>query len=307
MKALLLSPSRANINPQMLTGLRQRIGTCESLVLTAEQFQNLERFFDSFVRLSQFDRIVLAFSQQEIHQQSLFIRQLPHLTVLNLGQSYDAQEKRLLRRNLHVMPWMRFISHDYQLVQFLISDGFDAFWIPPICDPAYYHLKRRLELPHRIYALDPSGEIQRYYRKHEVGIEVNFLSPDTVLNTILHPQDVFIYWPENIHQQPNLMISAMAMGAVVVAKYVSEDIAQAYGWKDGKNCLLSTEPMAALENAQILAANPDMLRKYAINSVEAAEYFSPQSVGELLGVALEPHVRRAMDYPKKIRIFGFEI
>lgn len=308
MKALLISAEPIEpLASQVVTGLRQRIGTCESYTLAAEQSENLERFFASFVRLSQFDRIVLALPQEVIHRQSMFLRQLPHLCLLIVGKRYSGREKRLLRRNLDVMPWLRVITDDHKMLHWLISDGFDAGWIPPLVDTGRYYPHRRLELPHNAYVYDPSGQIARLSKQAPQTESPIAVQKKDDLSGFLLTQDVFIYWPEDTNTRPYRMIQAMAMGAVVITRNPGVEISLRYRWRDNINCIFASDPAAALEQLHILRGHPEELRAISHQASADSQYFSPIGVGEVLGSVLEPDVRIAADYPRRIRIFGFEI
>lgn len=312
MKVLLLTSSdhhnHRSLNAHLLTGLRQRVGTCESFMLTSDQKDNIEHFFKNFVRLAQFDRIVITFSQKEIHRHSLFFRQLPHLCVLNIGERYTPKEMRLLWRNLHVMPWLRVISDDYHLVQSLVSKGFDAYWISPIYDPEFYQPKRTLELPYRTYIYDLSNKIKKSINNYKLPPEkTEFLDVDIKLSEKILPKDILLYWVEDIHSHVLPVIQAMAMGAVVLMQDPGINNSIRYHWKDGYNCLFAENIDSALKSLEMLYLNLDILSRISQHAIQNVNFFSPQSVGDMLGSLLEPDIRQSIDYPKKIRLFGFEL
>ncbi|SUO97409.1 glycosyltransferase [Suttonella ornithocola] len=307
MKVLWLSKEQpVSYASRLHTGLRQRIGTCEALSLSIEQQQNLEDFFTRFVRLSQYDRILLEFPQSLIYQQSHFLRRLPHLSVLSLGERYSAKEKRYLRKNLSVMPWMRFIGDDCRLVKALVEKGYDAYWIYPTFNPDHYWLHRKLRGQTQCVIFDPNNELKSFHRRQIGAFQLRFLKPNEDLAGILRAEDLFIYWPKTPERTPLPMIQAMACGALVITPDPGVKMRVRYRWRDHENCIFANDPHSAFETAAILSDHPHMLHELAKKSHEDVQRFFPQPIGFMLGGALEPKIRLSEDYPKKIRIFGFE-
>lgn len=306
MKALLLSTyHQKSIAQNLLTGLRQRIGTCEYFALTDEQQENAERFFSRYIRLSQFDRIVIEAPQEWIYQQSLFLRQLPYLTLLCLNKSYNAKDKRLLKRNLHVMPWIRFITAEHQLVHDLVDKGYDSYWIRPTFDSSLYRVRRRAGQPLKcvIYGKNPSVK-EMVVRQHP-NIPLHFVSNSEELASQLREQDIFIYLLDD-NMDFELVIKALACGAIVLMPDPGAKASLRYHWRDNKNSLFISDWADALQKVQDLFHNEARREQLVAHGLELAERFTPEKVGEMLGAALEPVVRDSADYPRKTRIFGFE-
>lgn len=307
MKALLLSTyQNQSIAQHLLTGLRQRIGTCEYVALTQDEQENIERFFARSVRLSQFDRIVLEAPQEWIYQQSLFLRQLPYLSVLCLHGAYSAKEKRLLKRNLHVMPWTRFISVEEQLVHDLISKGYDSYWLRPMFNPSIYRPRRRLQQTVKCLIYDKNFTMKDMVMRQYPHLPIQFCEHEEELSLQLYEQDIFIYSPDE-KLDFKIVIQALACGAIALMPTPIAEASLRYHWRDNKNSIFINGWSDALEKAQVLLRDEARRAMLLKHSAKLVERFTPDKVGEMLGAALEPIVRDSADYPRKTRIFGFEL
>lgn len=307
MKVLLLSTyQQRSVAQHLLTGIRQRIGTCEYFALTEEQQSNIERFFNRSIRLSQFDRIVLEASQEWIYQQSLFLRQLPYLAVFSANETYSAKDKRLLKRNLHVMPWIRFVSTEHQLVYDLISHGYDAYWIRPAFDSGTYRIHRRAEQPVKCLIYGKEVSIKEMVLHQYSDMTFQFCKNSEELSSQLRGQDIFIYLTDD-KTDFEMVIKALACGAIVLMSNPGAEACLRYHWRDNKNCIFVNNLPEALEKAQELFHNEALREQLVNNGLALAQRFTPEKVGEMLGAALEPVVRNSADYPRKTRIFGFEL
>ncbi len=309
MKALLLSTRNVGIQDQrFLTGFRQRIGTCEFYSLLGEQQNNIRQFFSSFVRLSQFDRIVLEFSQALINKESMFLRQLPHLAMLSIGSDkLEKAELRLLKRNLHVMPWIRVISDNHQLVRQLLNDGYDAAWLRPMYNPDFYYSGRHKRETPRCVVFGKTDDILAARTQYYPQIQLEICQKMEDIPKMLEAGDIFIYWPQNFSQNLCPVIYAMACGSVVVAPNLDVEINAYYQFQDQKNCIFAPDAHTALEQIAILLSQTKLLSNIAQNALEHAQLFSLEQVGSMLGSALTPTIRDPNNYPKKVRVFGFEI
>ena len=275
MKALLLSTyQQRSIAQYLVTGLRQRIGTCEYFALTNDQQENLERFFNRNIRLSQFDRIV-----------------------------------RLLKRNLHVMPWMRFITVEHRLVHELNTKGYDSYWIRPTYMSSIYRVRRSGQGLKCVIYHHNNPFIQEKIQAAHPKMTVHFCQNTEELASLLHEQDIFIYFPEEKMTTKDfaIIIRALACGAIVLIPNPGADACLRYHWRDGKNCLFVEDWSDALNKAETLFRDQARREVFVKYGVDLAQRFMPDKVGEMLGTALEPTVRHASDYPRKTRIFGFEL
>ena len=309
MKVLMLSTN--SYPPQhaqhLLTGLRQYIGTCEFYSLSSEQQKDISSFFSSFITLARFDRIVLEFPQDLIYKQSIFLRTLPFLTILNLSYPYNKRDKVYLKKNLKAMPWLRLISDDRVLIEDISEKGFDAQWIKPSFNPNFYYPRRRMATDYaRCVVYDPTGEISDAL---EGTIPFNwvFIQGNENLMDFVSFADVFIYQPENIKESPLLMVQAMACGAAVVAPNFGNRLNIEFGWRNKINCHLTENAQQSVFEAQKLLNDDAHTKDIANQAIEDMQRFTTTAAGEALGMALAYDIKVARDYRKKIRIFGIEI
>jgi len=110
MKVLLIAPkdSPTYLN-SLYASLRVQVGTCDLYALDDKQSADISAFFNHFVKLQHYDRIVLMYDGDYIHRHSLFLRTLPSLAMLRL--EYDPPERRKkMKENFYVMPWLRWIG-----------------------------------------------------------------------------------------------------------------------------------------------------------------------------------------------------
>lgn len=310
MKTLLLESPTTPINmTRVHAGLRQNTGTCEVYPISEAYVRNLSRFFERFIRLGQYDRIVIEFDQETIYQQSPFLRQLPNLTVLALDNSWTLAERRRLKLNLAVMPWMRWIGDDPEMYRQLVRMGMDAYWVNPIYDPDHYHLRRRTSPEIVCHVYDGSGKLRDFLSEvlpPEKQVALQFHPFDAPVMENISPGDYFLYWPKADEKLPRKMIEAMACGAVVLTWDPGVVERVRYGWRDYENCVFVANAKSAAETINILCSYPEMGERISRSAIEHAERFHPFQVGVDIGVALSNPVRKSIDYPKKRRIFGIE-
>ena len=308
MKVLMLSTN--NNPPQnaqyLLTGLRQYLGTCEFYSLSADQQRDISSFFSSFITLARFDRIVLEFPQNLIYRQSLFLRTLPFLSVLNLGHLYDKRERVFLRKNFKAMPWIRLISDDRILVEDAKEKGYDAEWIRPSFNPNIYYPRHRMAVDNpKCLVFDPTGQIADVLGAN-VPENWSFIQGNENLNELLNFSDVFIYHPENIKNPPLLMIRAMASGAAVVAPDFGNRSNIEFGWRNKINCHLTDSAEKSVNEALKLLEDNNHAKDICNQALEDMQRFTTTAAGEALGMALEYDIKSSRDYRKKVRIFGIE-
>ena len=314
MKVLLLAPkdSPTYLNT-LYASLRVQVGTCDLYALDAKQSANLEDFFRHFVRLPHYDRIVLMYDGDFIYQQGRFLRNLPSLAMLR--PEYDPPEtRRKMRSNFHAMPWLRWIGSDPAVAQEYSALGHDVFWIPQIYDPEHFYAREKSgELP-VCHLYDGSDEMTTQLREAlENKVTLNLLSRDreelwqVMSSGTIGREDLFIFIPENSHYDPTPMIWAMACGAVALTPDPGNNIRMMYRWRNLHDTIFFKEKDLLLPIIEKILTNPHRLASLTQHALARVKNFQPQSIGQRVGEFLETQVRNPADYPKRQRIFGFEI
>ena len=314
MKVLLLAPkdSPTYLNA-LYAALRVQVGTCDLYALDAKQSANLDDFFRHFVRLPHYDRIVLMYDGDYIYQQGRFLRTLPSLAMLR-PEFEPPETRRKMKSNFHAMPWLRWIGSDVSVAQEYSTQGHDVFWIPQIYDPEHFYARNKArELP-ACHIYDGRGDTAPLLQKALSGkIELNVLSRNRealwkdMSSGTVGREDLFIFIPENGHYDPTPMIWAMACGAVALTPDPGNDIRMIYRWRNLHDTIFFNKKDALLPIIEKILTNPHRLTSLAQHALARVKIFQPQSIGQRVGEFLETQVRNPADYPKRQRIFGFEI
>ena len=314
MKVLLLAPkdSPTYLNA-LYAALRVQVGTCDLYALDGKQSANLEDFFRHFVRLPHYDRIVLMYDGDFIYQQGRFLRTLPNLAMLR--PEFDPPEtRRKMKSNFHAMPWLRWIGSDVDVAQEYSGQGHDVFWIPQIYDPEHFFARAKVrELP-ACHVYDGGGEVAAQLQKALAGkMELNVLARarealwTEMSSGIVGREDLFVFIPETGRYDPTPMIWAMACGAVVLTPDPGNEIRMIYRWRNLHDTIFFNKKDALIPIIDKILLNPHRLASLAQHALARVKIFQPQSIGQRIGEFLETQVRNPADYPKRQRIFGFEI
>ena len=314
MKVLLLAPkdSPTYLNA-LYAALRVQVGTCDLYALDGKQSANLDDFFRHFVRLPHYDRIVLMYDGDFIYQQGRFLRTLPNLAMLR--PEFDPPEtRRKMKSNFHAMPWLRWIGSDVDVAQEYSGQGHDVFWIPQIYDPEHFFARAKVrELP-ACHVYDGGGEVAAQLQKALAGkMELNVLARarealwTEMSSGIVGREDLFVFIPESDHYDPTPMIWAMACGAVVLTPDPGNEIRMIYRWRNLHDTIFFNKKDALIPIIDKILLNPHRLASLAQHALARVKIFQPQSIGQRIGEFLETQVRNPADYPKRQRIFGFEI
>ena len=312
MKVLLIAPkdSPTYLN-SLYASLRVQVGTCDLYALDDKQSADISAFFNHFVKLQHYDRIVLMYDGDYIHRHSLFLRTLPSLAMLRL--EYDPPEKRKkMKENFFVMPWLRWIGSDLAVAQEYSGPGHDVFWLPQVYDPEHFYARPKAPGQLTCHIYDGSGTNADTIREAlaEQPVKPNLLDKTTLWNDMIRGlvsrEDLFIFIPEPDHYDPTPMIWAMACGAVVLTPDPGNDIRLRYRWRDMHDVVFfnKTEELAPL--VENILAQPHRHTSLSQHAISRAKTFQPQVVGKRIGEYLETPIRDPANYPKSERIFGWE-
>ena len=313
MKVLLIAPkdSPTYLN-SLYASLRVQVGTCDLYALDDKQSADISAFFNHFVKLQHYDRIVLMYDGDYIHRHSLFLRTLPSLAMLRL--EYDPPEKRKkMKENFYVMPWLRWIGCDLAVAQEYSGPGHDIFWLPQVYDPEHFYARPKTLGQPTCHLYDGPGNNADtvHHALAEQAVNLKPLDKNTLWQDmsrgLVCREDFFLYIPENDHYDPTPMIWAMACGAVVITPDPGNDIRLRYRFRDKHDALFynSADEITGLVEQNL--AHPHRHTSIAQHAVARAKNFQPQPLGKRIGEYLETQVRDPANYRKRQRIFGFEI
>ncbi|ABQ13527.1 glycosyltransferase [Dichelobacter nodosus] len=309
MKTLLIESVEHPSLTQIHDGLRHATGTCEVYTLTSDHLENMERFFQRFIRLEQYDRIVLQLSQQIIYEQSPFLRQLPYICFLSFNEVFTSADRHRLMQNMNVMPWARLISDDFSIIKWQMECGHDAHWLKPIYNPSTYPLPRKPSAELTCYIYEPSGRFYEMRGRQLSAMAMKTLEIADVGDelALLGNGDLFVCLPEYIEDSSRLIIRAMAYGAVVITLDPGSEQRLRYGWQNTRNCIFVSKVEEIIPMLGVLSDQKETRLEIAAEAKKHIENFYPFTVGQMLGAVLLKPIRKAADYPRKTRVFGFEI
>ncbi|MDO4642937.1 MAG: glycosyltransferase family 1 protein [Cardiobacteriaceae bacterium] len=311
MKVLLLAPKNAPTYLNALyAAIRLQVGTCDLYSLDEKQSVNLEDFFRHFVRFPHYDRIVLMYDGDFIYQQGRFLRTLPNVSMLRL--EYDPPDKRRkMKSNFHAMPWLRWIGSDINVAREYIVQGHDVFWIPQVYDPEHFYArpKRDKIVCHLFSAVGSIGEGLRTALQNIV--ELNVITSDDLRQSLssgkVGREDLFVFLPDKNNYDPEPMIIAMACGAVVLTPDPGNEARMRYRWRNLHDCIFFNKLDVLPTLIGKVLSHPPRLANISHHALMRVKLFQPQVIGQRIGEHLEAAVRNPADYPKRQRIFGFEI
>ena len=313
MKVLLIAPkdSPTYLN-SLYAALRLQVGTCDLYELDDKQSADIGAFFNHFIKLQHYDRIVMMYDGDYIYQHGRFLRTLPSLAMLRL--EYDPPEtRRRMKSNFRAMPWMRWIGSDLAVAQEYGGQGHDVFWVSQVYDPEHFYARpKESEIP-TCHIYDGSGNDFTALRQAlaEQPLSINPLNKETLWHDMsrgmVSSEDFFIFIPESDHYDPTPMIWAMACGAVALTPDPGNDIRMIYRWRNLHDTIFFNKKDALLPIIEKILTNPHRLASLAQHALARVKNFQPQSIGQRVGEFLETQVRNPADYPKRQRIFGFEI
>ncbi|MFC2752791.1 MAG: glycosyltransferase family 1 protein [Cardiobacterium sp.] len=312
MKVLLIAPKDSPTYLQSLyVALRVQVGTCDLYALNDKQSAALQEFFNHFVKLQHYDRIVLAYNGDYISSHTRFLRTLPSLAMLRL--EYDPPEaRRKMKENFFVMPWLRWIGNDLAVATEYGGQGHDIFWVPQIYDPEHFFARPETSPVPTCHIYDGPGDTLETLRAALAAqpLSLNPLDKTTLWQDmsrgLVAREDFFLYIPEHDHYDPTPMIQAMACGAVVLTPDPGNDIRLRYRWRDMHDVVFfnKTEELAPL--VENILAQPHRHTSLSQHAISRAKTFQPQIVGKRIGEYLETPIRDPANYPKSERIFGWE-
>lgn len=309
MKVLLLVPDKVTyVSSALYASLRTRVGTCDVYHLNKEHWDDIEIFFQRFVRKEQYDRIVIAASPVYLLKKIKFFRSLPALVILRL--QHDSESKNVqMAKVLSKMPWARWIGVDDEICHEFAHHGWDASWIPPVYDADWFHGNRPLREKPVLHIFDPGKQLVLPLQHNDFEAVMYVPAEDSgqYLNEHVKPQDILIFQPKREHYEPTLVIQAMACGAVVFLPPLNLRRRVLYGWHDGQDCIFFGTTGVLPELLDKILQEEEMRQKISQNAIEKAMLFHPKEVGQRLGACLEPALRNPGDYPQPRRIFGIEI
>lgn len=311
MKVLLLTPkSSPSYLRALYSALRIQVGTCDIYALDERQSSNLEDFFRRFIRLAHYDRIVLMYDGNYIYQESRFLRTLPNVTMLRC--EYDPPElRKKMKSNFHAMPWLRWIGSDADLCREYASLGYDAFWVQQVYDPEHFHLSAKSRPSACCHLYDGNDKTENALRPLlPENVELRIVDKKNVWKHLagnIFAGDLFVFIPERHYYDPTPMIMAMACGAVVLTTDPGNDTRILYRWRNLHDVIFIHDAVSTADRIKLLLAHPGRITDISRHALERVKLFKPSAVGQRIGECLEIPVRNPADYPKRQRIFGFEI
>lgn len=296
MKVLVLATEDSpNLLTQLHDGLRQQVGTCDFYYLSDDQIKDLRTFFDAFIRLSQYDRIVFLLKPSDIHLNWLFCRELPNLTVVSLGFDNKYQKIQMLKLYRKV-PWLRYLSPDDALVSNFQKKGMDAHWLVPVFD--FSLLQDSPKKEPTIHLLEKNNSISKFIKKSlpEQVVVKKITKKDTrnyIINNV-NKYDIVVFTYICSSNTILSLLKAMASGSLVIYPQFDEEKKSLYQW-DEQNSLYfnNLEDCANLINnlyQKIIAGDSD-LEKYILSNQERVQPFLPVKVGKRIGGIILPSPR----------------
>lgn len=309
MKVLVLMPDKAkHFSNALYASLRVRVGTCDVYHLNEEQFDRVEDFFRSFVRLEQYDRIVIAAEPSYVLRKLKVFRQMAQLVILRLD--YDSETENVQMAKVFTqMPWIRWIGIDDDVCEEFGRHGWDSYWIPPAYDAEWFHHNRPPRDTPVVHVFDP-GQALGAAVPVLSGVHVQYVpvdEGDPYISEQVKPQDIVLFHPRHMHYAPNMVIHAMASGAVAMLPALNLKRRVLYGWHDFHDCVFYGDVGAVGDLLDKVLSQPQLRESISHHAVDKVLLFHPKEVGQRLGARLEIPLRTPKEYPGPRRIFGIEL
>lgn len=305
MKVLFLTDSDA---PALVTplhiALRQYVGTCDIYYLTPEQFEDIREFFASFIRLSQYDRVVVLVKPSIILQNWRFYCQLPNLTVVRL-QPDEESENEKLSALFEKISWLRYLSPDENTVSAFSGKGMDAHWLRPVFDPEVL-LDGARRTPPVVHLLEKTDNLLFALRENlPNNANICKMSKDDLRFYIaksVHKGDIVVFSNTYTLSDDTPLIKAMAAGALVIYPDMAEAKRKLYGWEKETE-LRFVNNAHCVEMVKVLYEKTEIADAYLAKNKEKVALFYPKSVGQQLGERLVLPMRVKKEYPKLLKLF----
>ena len=309
MKVLVLMPDKAKrFSNALYASLRVRVGTCDVYHLKEGQFDQVEEFFRNFIRLEQYDRIVVAAPPSYILRKIKVFRNIAQLVVLRLDYDSEAENVQMAKVFTQ-MPWVRWIGIDDEICEEFGRHGWDAYWIPSAYDAEWFHHNRLVRETPLVHVYDPGKKLVAALETlSAVAMQhVPVDADDHYMGEAIKPQDIFLFHPHWAYYEPNRLIHAMANGAVVILPALTLKRRVLFGWHDFQDCIFYSDIAAVPELLKKALGDAELRENISAHAVDKVMLFHPKEVGQRLGARLEISPRSPKEYPGPRRIFGIEL
>lgn len=301
MKVLLLvQDEQRAILERLYDGIAEHC-RCDIRRLERAAQQNLRKYFDRCVDVSDYDRIVFFLRfKQEIRQVN-FIQTLPNLVILehDAYQNYvDCKYRGCFSKHYRQLPWVRVISSGFVVAKRLRAEGVDATFVPKGYDQHLLcHLRQERDIE---LAFVGSTKSSAYSGRKALLDALALVEPLRIMRTdsgeeylqTLNRIRFFVSADVGMGEYMIKNFEAMACGCVLIAYDHGDEENRALGFMDMHNLVLYRTVDELRIKLARLRAEPGLAASIAERGCQLVESrFKFSCLGREIVEALRPSLR----------------